>query len=363
MSSKVLASYQKEAKEEQYDEDDNKKVTRKLEHDMKKNRKDLKQIKKEAFGTVSKIRENEEEKKARLERETRERRQALKKKLAREKEEEKQRKIQEVLDKTKDYFELDHLNRRKKIGYTYFGDHKDIGKAWYQHGKGKYLEQGKVVYEGTWYKGQIHGQGQYTYSNGDKWIGPMRRNFMHGVGKIIFKESGEERLAIYHDHKRICWLDEMIPGTRIELERYKFKEKQMGTLISEAPEKLGKFNIRLDNGNITLINLADEKFRICTDKPPIFVLDLLLGDTFSVPSGLQHETRGSQKSIYHDEDEANDNKGKSAEDYKKNAHNRCNFYHRDLGQKEEKRERKPLDIFEVREKYLPMGDYVFDAKK
>ena len=97
--------------------------------------------------------------------------------------------------KTKKYFTLDQLNRRKDNGIQYFGDHKDVGSAWYQQGEGQLKFEGKraapevvwcwessrlsergesalieavmclpggedVVYDGTYFRGMMHGHGK-----------------------------------------------------------------------------------------------------------------------------------------------------------------------------------------------------------
>ena len=46
----------------------------------------------------------------------------------------------------------------------------------YASAKGKYV--------GEWKDGKIHGQGTYTFSDGDKYVGGWKKNKMHGKGTI-----------------------------------------------------------------------------------------------------------------------------------------------------------------------------------
>ena len=45
--------------------------------------------------------------------------------------------------------------------------------------------------EGEWKKGEKHGQGEFTWSNGDKYEGEQKKGEKHGQGTVTFSGGGK----------------------------------------------------------------------------------------------------------------------------------------------------------------------------
>jgi len=115
--------------------------------------------------------------------------------------------------------------RRKTHTYTqtgavYIGDSIDDGDGatFEPHGRGTwYWPDGDKQYEGEWWKGRKHGRGTYTWRNGDTWTGQFREDEMHGCGSYVPADTGRPRQCIYKNSYRVCWLEDIDLGKRVEL--------------------------------------------------------------------------------------------------------------------------------------------------
>ena len=122
----------------------------------------------------------------------------------------------------------------------------------------------------------------------DTFKGTFFKDEPHGLGLYKFADGKAPRLAIYRYSKRVCWLDELIPGARIKLagiqrpqmsgkpreERVvNYDRNPAATILSLTPVQ-GKFRIKLDHGHIMIIDLRSEPFEIIRGgKPQITLLD------------------------------------------------------------------------------------------
>lgn len=131
----------------------------------------------------------------------------------REEEEERARRAaaEELRRKTKSY---------SQTGAVYVGDSLDDGDGatFEPHGTGTwYWPDGDKQYEGEWWKGRKHGRGTYYWRNGDSWTGQFRNDEMHGCGAYVPADTGRPRQCIYKNSYRVCWLEDIGLGKRVEL--------------------------------------------------------------------------------------------------------------------------------------------------
>ena len=59
-----------------------------------------------------------------------------------------------------------------------------------KHGQGKYSWNDGEIYEGSWKEDSMHGEGKMIYANGDVYTGSFEDNRRHGEGEMVYKESG-----------------------------------------------------------------------------------------------------------------------------------------------------------------------------
>ena len=126
----------------------------------------------------------------------------------------------EIKRKTKDYWELDQQNERALIAPhfpSYFGEHVGDRDAWVPDGPGHFLFQHRVVLEGTFRQGVIHGTGVLRLEDGRMWEGEFMDGKIHGVG-VVTDEAGKQRNAIARDHVVVCYQDELQEGKQVELQ-------------------------------------------------------------------------------------------------------------------------------------------------
>jgi hypothetical protein len=104
-------------------------------------------------------------------------------------------------------------NKRHGHGICLYGDGLMYEGNWIkgkEHGRG-FLMTGnrKVIYNGDWNDGYIHGFGKYRYSNGDIYIGDWRDGLRHGRGDYIFKDgsrySGDWKENRRHGKGNFIW--------------------------------------------------------------------------------------------------------------------------------------------------------------
>jgi|MDSY01.2.fsa_nt_gb hypothetical protein len=116
------------------------------------------------------------------------------------------------------------------------------------------------------------------------------------MGLYKFADGKAPRMVFYRYSKRVCWLDELTPGTRIQLtsndsggsrakvgrpprggkvrdERVvNFDRTPVATILSLTNVE-GKFRVKLDHGGFMLIDLRNEPFELIRDKPRVTLLD------------------------------------------------------------------------------------------
>ena len=77
---------------------------------------------------------------------------------------------------------LENINEKIKFqGLFDKFNEKQIGKL--------IFDDGKIIYEGEFYKGKFAGKGELRYSNGDKYIGSFKEGLRNGEGILYFKEG------------------------------------------------------------------------------------------------------------------------------------------------------------------------------
>ena len=65
----------------------------------------------------------------------------------------------------------------------------------------EYAEGNKLVYEGEWEKGEMHGMGALTKPNGDKYEGEFVKGFKHGDGMVTYHD-GNSFVGVWSKGKR-----------------------------------------------------------------------------------------------------------------------------------------------------------------
>lgn len=84
------------------------------------------------------------------------------------------------------------------------------------------------------------------------------------------RQPDPPRIALYHRHNvgRVCWLDELIPGTRIRLlDKATHCREPTGVILGEGDKK-GKFRVKLHHGVVKVLDLANERFELETSGLP-----------------------------------------------------------------------------------------------
>ena len=74
-------------------------------------------------------------------------------------------------------------------GDKYVGEYKD-GDT---HGQGTYTWADGEKYVGEFKDDMPHGQGTYTYANGDKYVGEFMNDMMHGQGTFTYADGRIEK--------------------------------------------------------------------------------------------------------------------------------------------------------------------------
>ncbi len=70
-----------------------------------------------------------------------------------------------------------------------------------QHGQGTYFFPNGDKYEGKWEDGQKHGQGIYSFSDGDSFVGQWKDGNAHGKGMYTYP-SGEKFVGEWKEGKK-----------------------------------------------------------------------------------------------------------------------------------------------------------------
>lgn len=207
--------------------------------------------------------EEEEERRTRVQRE--------KERRAREAAEAYEREMER---KTKTFFKVGRYNKHMPTGVVYFGDHTTIGGAWVPHGYGEFRFSGDTIFEGEFFQGEMHGLGQIKFENDDVWKGTFRHDDMHGFG--VFKFAGNKvppRESIYRRSKRVCWLDDLVPGTRIRFMGPHHAHRPTGTILFPTSRRC-KFRVRFDQAEALTLDFAEEHFEIVQSQPRCAMLEL-----------------------------------------------------------------------------------------
>jgi len=140
------------------------------------------------------------------------------------------------------------------------------------HGEGKlYMDDGTILYEGGFHYGKMHGKGSYTFQNGDRWVGgTFHFDLLHGIGSYEFgsKATQKEKTdAIYYQNKRLCFTNELSPGTSIIIKQLfngtkLFHNRSAIILDRCSNKKSGYYMIKTEEGKICSMNLANIYFVI-----------------------------------------------------------------------------------------------------
>lgn len=138
--------------------------------------------------------------------------------------------------------------KSKAIAGQYTGDCK---KGWAE-GQGKSV--GKDTYEGEFKKGLPHGNGIYTYANGDVFDGAFNKGKMHGEGKLTTSD-GKEKTGFWEHNdyigqfaKKYQVIRQNSKITRVEF-RYKDGDSNQ---IDMMMSQYGKI---VDSKNISLVKI------------------------------------------------------------------------------------------------------------
>ena len=76
-------------------------------------------------------------------------------------------------------------------------------------------------------------------------------------------ESGEHlegRECIFHKNRRVCFTDELVPGTHIKL--VGDQHYSPGATVLNRLKKAGHFRVKMDVGGVQSLNLAEDSFRV-----------------------------------------------------------------------------------------------------
>ena len=206
--------------------------------------------------------------------------------------------IAEMDRKTKRFTLKDGRGRVKETGALYFGDYEDLqAGAWQPHGFGEFRVNGETIYEGNFFKGRVCGNGYIKFLNDDDWRGSFRNDEPHGLGIYKYSSGQPPRAALYFRSRRACFLDELIPGTRIRMvgRKWKLGGLTTGTVLSsdnvadvalrgtmrEMLARLvgtAKIRVKFDLGPVQMVNLAEEEFEIVHGQPSCHMHDHFIED-------------------------------------------------------------------------------------
>ena len=137
--------------------------------------------------------------------------------------------------------------RKAELGQCISGDCEDgFGTAKYIDGgtlyDGKLNEEGNFTYSyakyvGQWKNGQFHGNGTYTYSDGENYVGEYMFGKEHGHGTYTWasgdKYVGEHMFGNQHGYGTLTYTD----GAKYEGEYKDGKRNGQGTQISADGDK------------------------------------------------------------------------------------------------------------------------------
>ncbi|CAM9277937.1 unnamed protein product [Pylaiella littoralis] len=100
---------------------------------------------------------------------------------------------------------------------------------------------------------------------------------VQGMGTITADDNSKKK-AIYWRDRRVCFLDELLPGCRLQLLGDEFVRDAGGAAaVVAATHREGRYRLRLDNGTEKLLRLDSEIFRLLRHKPRVMTLDSITG--------------------------------------------------------------------------------------
>jgi hypothetical protein len=141
---------------------------------------------------------------------------------------------------------------RGKMSYSngdiYIGEYKNDIIA----GQGKMVFRNKDVYEGSWHDGQLHGHGIYYFTDGDTYTGEFIAGQFNGLGKLTRKD-GSSYEGVWHQNKK--------HGKGIATDAHGkklFQEFNMSKLVAESSHPAGS------SGNLDYSSQVPT--RDCTDQ-------------------------------------------------------------------------------------------------
>lgn len=192
------------------------------------------------------------------------------------KQEQEDKKVKEIEIKTHKFFRLNKFGKGIATGVVYFGDSIRVNESWIPHGFGEYKVNGEVLYEGDFSRGQMHGNGIYLFSNHDIWRGTFRFDELHGAGMLEKNNSDtgeheEGRECLFHKNRRICFTDELLPGTHIKLTGK--THHSPGATVLNRLKKPGHFRVKMDVGGVQSLNLAEDAFQVNTSAARVTLLE------------------------------------------------------------------------------------------
>ncbi|CAM9154596.1 unnamed protein product, partial [Hapterophycus canaliculatus] len=234
---------------------------------------------------------------ARMQELERKRRAAIEKRINQEKREKEM--IREIESNTMRFWKRDVTGKRKETGVLYSGESKRKGDAWVPHGYGEYRIHGETVYDGQFCDGAMHGSGRLLLDSGDVWAGQFWKDMVQGLGTII-SDDDSRRKAIFWRDRRICFLDELVPGCRLQLLSDDFVRDGGGeAAVVAATHREGRYRLRLDNGAEKLLRLDAERFRLLRHKPRVIPLDSIIGSTtYGLLYDYDEDQANPQTSVY-----------------------------------------------------------------
>lgn len=225
------------------------------------------------------------------------------------KEEAEEAAIRELERKTKKYYTVGKFKRKQWTGIEYFGDFTGKGGAWVPEYYGEHRNNGEVIYDGEILNGKMHGVGVIKFMNDDTWKGIFKHDEPDGLGLYKFADSTlAPRECIYRKSRRVCWLDELLPGTRIRLLDPRHCRNNTCTLICET-SKRGRFKVKLDYGRFLTLDFRVEDFELIKDQPVTATLDRFVHRkpldiesrfTFDPLRGTKLKTTTYEENFYHE---------------------------------------------------------------
>ncbi|CAN0098039.1 unnamed protein product, partial [Sphacelaria rigidula] len=167
--------------------------------------------------------------------------------------------------------------KRQQTGVVYFGESKRRGDAWVPHGHGEYRVHGESIYEGTFVDGMMHGRGRLLVDEDLIWDGQLLNDMVHGLGTLTSQDGTKQR-AIYWQGRRVCFLDDISPGARLQLLGDEFIRNDGGkATVVCASGRGARYRLRLESGKEKLLRLECEHFRLLRHRPRVVLLDAIVG--------------------------------------------------------------------------------------